>query len=179
MHCLMDDEIISLLVGKLLAPVPCNQFQLWRSFKTFDYSNWWDGDGSLSYKTYDTNPLHWAACFGLEEVCKRLLKYGIDANSASQIGHPLCCAILGIDVRDRSCISLRSILECIPGTETESCAKESVIKLLLSAGADLEKKECFYMDDSLSKEVELQPLSLAIRLELSEEPKIFETLINY
>lgn len=177
----MHDEMISLLVGKLLARIPGNQFRLWRSFRAFDSEDFWYPDDSPDrrpyYKPYDTDPLHWAACFGLEDVCERLLKYGVDVNSASGFGHPLCCAILGINARDRSGLDPDNIIEFDLRTETGYCDSVSIVKLLVSAGADIEKKEYFYMDERESKS-ELSPLSLAIRAELRKEPKIVQALID-
>jgi ankyrin repeat protein len=177
----MHDEMTSLLVGKLLAPVPSNQFRIWRSFRAFDSDTFWYPDDSPdrlpSFEPYDTNPLHWAACFGLEDVCERLLKYGVDVNSASGFGNPLCCAILGINAREKSVHDLDNIIEFDLRTETEYCDSASIVKLLASAGADIEKKEYFYMDQRGS-ESELSPLSLAIRAELGKEPKIVQALID-
>ena len=176
----MHDEMINLLMGKLLAPVPSNQFRLWRSFKAYDsdYFSYQDDsdDRRPYYEPYDTDPLHWAACFGLEDVCERLLKYGVDVNSASGFGHPLCCAILGTSSRNKSVLNLDEILEFDLWTETRHCDSASIVKLLASAGADLEKKEYFDMNSSRSEE--LSPLSIAIRAELGTEPKIVQALID-
>lgn len=98
------------------------------------------------------SPLHWAALFGLDKLCGRLLQSRMNPSQQSTIGTPLFCAMLShsaiYDAVERPIQSERS---------WQPQARQSVIRQLLETGIDLELP--------VDEDGQHRPLTIALKLE--------------
>lgn len=104
-------------------------FRLW----TFVYITWLrDGEmGTYNQELPDPSPLHWAACLGLDSVCEKLIKSGMDINKESKFGRPLNCAILSLNTINGDYVWQEDFIE---PPKSQSTTK-SIIQMMLSASA--------------------------------------------
>ncbi|TVY23573.1 Ankyrin repeat and protein kinase domain-containing protein [Lachnellula hyalina] len=81
-------------VDQLFNPERSSTFRLWTL--TWFQSHYGIGaDEPELYTNIDSDPtpLHWAACFALNDVCVTLIKLGMDVEKTSKFGKPLNCAL--------------------------------------------------------------------------------------
>ncbi|TVY43645.1 Vegetative incompatibility protein HET-E-1 [Lachnellula subtilissima] len=116
-------------VYHLFNPARSSTFRLWTLA-------WLESTGGLnepelcSNIDYDPTPLHWAACFALNDVCVTLIKLGMDVEKTSKFGKSLNCALKLADAWRPSFNSEDWLY-----VRTEPGQKET-IQALLDAGAN-------------------------------------------
>jgi len=98
------------------------------------------------------SPLHWAALFGLDKLCARLLQSRMNPSQQSSMGTPLFCAMLS---RSVICHHIEGPIQS--DRSWQSQARQSVIGQLLEAGLDLELP--------VDEDGQRRPLTVALELE--------------
>ncbi|TVY52006.1 putative ankyrin repeat protein L93 [Lachnellula cervina] len=110
-------------VNQLFIPERSPTFRLWTHA-------WFEEQGAfvLSEGNSGPTPLHWAACFALNDVCVTLIELGMDVEEESKFGRPLNCALKLTQAGDSS-------LDFCDVLSAERGQKET-IQVLLNAGAN-------------------------------------------
>jgi ankyrin repeat protein len=102
--------------------------------------------------TQAPSPLHWAALFGLDKLCARLLQSRMNPSRQSSMGTPLFCAMLS---RSVLCDQIEGSIQSDRSWQPQ--ARQSVIHQLLNAGLDLNLP--------VDEEGQCRPLTVALKLE--------------
>jgi ankyrin repeat protein len=135
-----DDPSLLTLTKDLFRPSKTLNFLSWiRDYVTLEFSTYQKFDGlefrdiTTSFCTEGVTPLHIAAALGCVELCEWLITSGCDVSQMSRLGHPLHCALRGIEALLREA----DVPSCYHSVYLDK-ATIDVVRILIDAGADYE-----------------------------------------
>lgn len=174
----MNNEVKCIMQRFLSLPV-CKSFQLWATCDA--RPEFYNAINSSKEETItgQISPLHFACKAGLVDEVQRLLKLGIDPDcsnfsSEEDVSFPkplhvaICLGSDGDNFMDGGHVYLADKIDSAHNTENEGvCSERSLqsIKMLLNAGADVDKQLALYFDDSFQAKPRgaiVTPLVLAV-----------------
>ena len=162
-----DDEYILRTACELFIPSKSNQFLWWKQFYLVE--TYWRNKISIP-DFPDSTTLHWAACLGLDKLCKWLLENGCDVNKASKMGTPLTCALASKSALYRRRRYNDDHLK--PGLDWRSNTRIKTIKVLLEANAKVNGIQ--------APNGKLSPLGLALRtMHEPDEVTVVHSLLTH
>ncbi|TVY46775.1 Vegetative incompatibility protein [Lachnellula occidentalis] len=111
-------------VNQLFTPERSSAFRLWTHVWFENNCNRYENKYFIDYS--DPTPLHWAACFALNDVCVDMIKLGMDVEEDSKFGRPLNCAL-----------KLTQAWDTDHDTPETIVGQKETIQVLLNAGANI------------------------------------------